>query len=71
MKRRVAVTYWALCISLIVVIVLYVVCLSHLFVDIHVPVHAVFAKSPVVLSPNTLSGKCVSLSRCIVIHSYR
>ena len=38
-KRRIAVTYWVLCISFIVVIVLYVVCLSHLFVDIHVPFH--------------------------------
>ena len=49
--------------------VLYVVCLSHLFVDIHVPVHVVFVKSPVVLSVNTLSGQCVSLSTCIVIRS--
>ena len=49
--------------------VLYVVCLSHLFVDINVPVHVVFVKSPVVLSVNTLSGQCGSLSTCIVIHS--
>ena len=63
------VTCWVLSNSFIVIMVLYVVCLSHLFVDIHVPVHVVFVKSPVVLSVNTLSGKCVSLSTCIVIRS--
>ena len=60
---------WVLSNSFIVIMVLYVVCLSHLFVDIHVPVHVVFVKSPVVLSANTLSGQCVSLSTCIVIRS--
>ena len=49
--------------------VLYVVCSSHLFVDIHVLVHDVFVKSPVVLSANTLFGQCVTLSVCIVVRS--
>ena len=61
MKRRIAVTHWVLCISFIVV--------SHLLVDIHVPFHVVFVKSPVVLSANTLSGQRVRLSTCIVIRN--
>ena len=49
--------------------VLYVVCLSHLFVDIHVPVHVVLVKSPVVLSVNTLSEKCaVPVNVSVICH---